>query len=210
MVMLADFVPNVKQLSNPGCLVPSSFDPGRILPPALRDRREESHWFTALVLRKAAYDDVDEGGYAHLDSRILRRAMGQRICKPVIDAMLADGVVECDGSYRSGVRCKGYKPGASYLTDRPRWVRYENASFVGRLQREQERVQQERSQTWLPIHHALESAQRGLTITDPAGVMQSSNRLIRGRYCAKRRWCEIFAMECRRFRLAARAEFLTD
>ena len=65
----------------------------------LRDRRDESHWFVSLVVRKAAHGDVDEGGYTHLDSRILRRAMGRRNYAAVIGAMLDDGVVECDGSY---------------------------------------------------------------------------------------------------------------
>lgn len=145
--------------------LPRSFEPAEFLTSRLQLRADDARWLISTILRKTANRDTDPWGCVRLDSRILRRVMGDQ--NPEIIRALEQGAIETAGYY-AGVKCKGYRLANRYLGDRCVRVPCVDPRLIHRIEQERQRQETEdRQPLWLPIHHALDAEQRRLTI-DPA------------------------------------------
>lgn len=152
----------------PVFLLPSSFDPGKVLPRGLRTRYDDAQWFVAQLVRKAAYGETDDEGYAHLYSPILKRVMSKRSYAAVIDALISGGVLDPAKNHSSGRWSKGYRLAPSYLADKPKAVAATNPGIIRRIQREFHLLHSQGEARWLPIHFQLREVQAGLGILPAA------------------------------------------
>jgi hypothetical protein len=89
----------------------------------------------------------------------------------VIRALEDGGALETY-SYCAGVKATGYRLGERYLGDHCVRVPAVDRRLVDRVEQEHQRLDAEESQSrWKPIHYALDSEQRRLTIDGTAGVI---------------------------------------
>lgn len=151
-----------KPYRGPTYLVPVEFDAEGVVGPLKADA---GRWLVSTVLRKLTVNDVDARGFAILSSTILERVMGRGYARIV--KRLADAGVLLRSSYSEG-RSFGYRLSDEYLVGKPRWVPVTNPVMLDRLKREQQRLDAEQAQRRLPVHDALDEAQRGMTVLPAA------------------------------------------
>jgi len=149
--------------------LPASFDPLEFLSGRLMLRADDAKWLMSTILRKTAHRDTDIWGCVRLHSDVLYRVLGDHAGQ-IVRALEAGGAIETT-PYRAGVKCKGYRLAMRYLGGRCVRVPCRNPLLLNRLARERERMQavaEEARRRWLPIHHALDREQRGVTIDGDA------------------------------------------
>ncbi len=142
--------------------LPRSFAPAEFLSRRLLLYADSARWLVSTITYKTANRDTDPWGCVRLDSRILRRVMGNH-AKGVIGC-LQQGAIEIS-PYCVGVKCKGYRLAKRYLGDRCLRVPAVDPGLLHRLAEERQRRDAEESKTrWQPIHYALDAEQRRLSI----------------------------------------------
>lgn len=147
--------------------LPSSFSPTAFLnTPRLAPQADDANWIVSTVLRKMAIKDVDNNGFAHLSSDIMRRILRKDTMTELIDA-LKHGSIETS-PYERGVRCRGYRLSRRYLGEEVKFVQAGDPALLRRIEREKLRAKEdfgERSKT----HLSLIGLQNNLGIDfDPA------------------------------------------
>lgn len=148
--------------SHPRFLLPSEFDAEAIVGPLKADA---ARWLVSTVLGKTAANNVDARGFAILSSVIIRRVMGRDYAKIV--RSLIDAGVLLRAPYHEG-KSYGYRLADEYLSQRPTWMPVRNPEILSRIQRERQRYGAEQAALRLPIHEALNRAQRSLDILPEA------------------------------------------
>jgi hypothetical protein len=147
---------------------PATFEPDEILSPNHCKHGDSARWFGHQVLQKEARGEVDEDGYARLHSKILRRVMGDDYAS-LIKSMVSADWLEPPAPYSVGEWSKGYQLSDRCCEDHVRWVSATDPRLIYRIEREWERLRQERQVAHLPIHRDLEQIIRQhLTITPDA------------------------------------------
>ena len=100
----------------PSFSLPASFEPADILPPNLTNRADEARWLISTILQKLSHGDVDEHGYVHLHSSVLKRVMAKRYYADIIRALENAGILGRSG-YRPGASSRGFWLPASFLAE---------------------------------------------------------------------------------------------
>ena len=103
-----------------------------------------------------------------MDSRILRRVMSKRAQPAVVRALVEADVIDPPAPYFAGVKAKGYRLTEETLGQHCKLVELRDRQLIKRLARECERLRQEESLQWLPIHRQLAESQRSMTILPAA------------------------------------------
>jgi hypothetical protein len=145
-------------------LLPTDYDSAAVLPERLKKHKDDANWLIATVARKAAYDDVDEFGYARLHSAILRRVMAKRSQPAIVSAHVDEKVLDPLAPYCPGVKSKGFRLHEKFLNGRLKVVVARDANLIKRVCSEFDRAKADERRQWLPIHFELESMQRLLSI----------------------------------------------
>lgn len=98
--------------------VPESFAPNTVLPDELRRYADAARYFLHRIvwghlLRKRTLDQ-----FVPLKFDYLRAAIPDRVIRPLKEALIEKGVVECDGQYIEGRKSLGYRLAEKYRSDR--------------------------------------------------------------------------------------------
>ncbi len=160
-----------RSVNAPLLAVPDGFEPEQVLPARLCRRGDDARWFLHTIVTKTAHEQTDERGYARLDSRILRRVMSKRAQPAVVRAIVDAGVIDPPAGYFAGVKAKGYRFTQKTLEEKCKLVEVQDRQLIKRLARECERLRQEESSQWLPIHRQLAESQQSLTILPTADAI---------------------------------------
>jgi len=151
--------------------LPESFEAAAALPGKLAKRTDDANWLLSTIIRKSAHQETDDYGYARLDSRILRRVMSRRDQPAVVRALVNADWIRPPAPYCPGVKCKGYALTVTHRDERCKLVPASDPHITRRIHRECERLRVEALDRWLPVHHALNRAQHGLTIGPEADAI---------------------------------------
>jgi hypothetical protein len=154
----------MRQPMNHFFILPKSFDPLEFLSNPMD--ADVARYLISTIVRKLAYRIVDPWKWVRLHSDILHRVMGRRYAAIIRD--LEKGVIET-APYYAGVKAKGYRLAKSYLSDRHIRRPATDPCLIDRIERERaKQSEQEKRESWKPIHSVLRLEQQHVTITEGA------------------------------------------
>ena len=147
----------------PSFSLPASFEPADILPPGLTNRADDARWLMSTILQKMLHGDIDEHGFVHLHSSILKRVMGKRSYATIVRVLDNAEVLERSG-YRPGAWSRGFRLPDRLLAEPMVRMRATDRKLIARINREYERMRKEQLLVRLPIHDQLERGLSSLAI----------------------------------------------
>jgi hypothetical protein len=98
--------------------VPASFDPAKTLPPALHKHADAARYFLHRIIWGDILKQRTLEKFVPLKFEYLRTVIPDRVIKPMKDALVGEGVIECDGFYVEGEKSFAYRLGLDYRSDR--------------------------------------------------------------------------------------------
>lgn len=147
--------------------LPATFQPTEFLSGPLLTRADEARYFVSLIVTKTAVKDTDPWGCVRLHHDVLRRVMDKDCIAPIVNSLKDGGVIEVF-PHCKGIKCKGYRMTARFTCVPSVRVPPNDPRLIDRIERERQRMNDERRSRWLPVHRELSEQQVGLTITDDA------------------------------------------
>jgi hypothetical protein len=147
--------------------VPANFDPSTDLPAELIRYADCARYFLHRIVWGQMQRRTTHDQFVCLKYDYLKAVIPERAIKPLKEALIASGVIECDGYYQESRKALGYRLGASY---RPAPIIRCAVEDVATRRRVQSNRQAEHKRVRLDVHRYLRSQFKKLDIDLPLAL----------------------------------------
>lgn len=113
--------------------VPANFVPESCLPPSLHNHADSARYLLHRIIWGEITGNAMSDGFVPIKFDYLRSVIPGRILKPLKDALMKAGVIECDRYYVEGYKALGYRLGSSYREAPTKRVRIDNMQTAERV-----------------------------------------------------------------------------
>jgi len=114
--------------------IPSSIDTQLLLPKTMQKHADKYNYVLHAIYIARKVDKRNTSvSYIPLSSKVLEQITHARMCKPIIDFWIEEGVIECDNHYITGEKSKGYRFTAAYRKERVKRVKIQDYKFKAKL-----------------------------------------------------------------------------
>ena len=114
--------------------IPSSIDTQLLLPKTMQKHADKYNYVLhAIYIARKVDKRNTSDSFIPLSSKVLEEVVHARMCKPIIDFWIEEGVIECDNHYITGEKSKGYRFTAAYRRERVKRVKIIDSKFKAKL-----------------------------------------------------------------------------
>lgn len=145
--------------------LPKSLDILKVLPPDLHHKADDARYLVSLLIYKGGRQySLNSDGYSNLRAATLNQIMDNRVRRWIIQCLLDNSVIECDGIFVRGQKSLGYRLHRRFANDDIVVIKATDRRIWRRLDSYNDCKSTGKKSEWQPVHHRLFEEQFKLDI----------------------------------------------